>query len=320
MTIIKIQKHEKYCVLENSVIEDIRLSSKYLGVFVRLISKRHDWKISIAGLATLYPTEGVDYYRAAMKELCKFGYLIRIPQPKIKGQFQKVEMHLFEECQLDEPLSDENVKKLFGKDPLENGEIQKIYPKRIFQHGQAEEVDPRQPITNKPITDNLIDRYDCEPSATDLKNKSVEEKEETQQEIDRDLDRSTIHKNTDRKLYFKHRNNSAGIIPMNIKEIFDKYLKLNYLESTIIDAICKMHEQDPTLSGTVDAYFSKVIVTTANENKKHKGKNNGRYNGKSNPLQGNNNNTFDASEYATRCEKQFNERGHNRVFEKLFMS
>ncbi len=156
MTIIKVQKREKYSIIENSVIEDKRLSSKYLGVFVRLISKKNDWEISVSGLATLYPTEGIDFYRSALKELCKYGYLIRIPQPKIKGQYQKVEMHLFEECQLDKPLSDENVSKLFGKKGLSTEEIQKIYPKRIFQYGSAETVQPRQTNTDYSVTNNVV--------------------------------------------------------------------------------------------------------------------------------------------------------------------
>jgi len=150
MTIIRSKVSQDFTILNNSVLNDKDFDSKYLGTYVRLISKSQDWEISISGLTTLYPTNGYDFYRAALKHMCKLGYLIRIPMPRLKGQFQKVNMELYGERQIDEQLKDEEVELLFGKEDLSLEEIQKIYPKRIFPHGSFDTANtPQQRIDNQ---------------------------------------------------------------------------------------------------------------------------------------------------------------------------
>lgn len=150
MTIIRSKVSQDFTFVRNNAIHDIEFDSKYIGTFLRLISKSENWEISVAGLAKMYPTNGLDYYRNALKHMCKLGYLIRIPQPRVKGQFQKVLMELYDTRQIEKPLSDEDVEALFGKEDLSEEEIQKIYPNRVSRHGVACEVNPTQQRTKEP--------------------------------------------------------------------------------------------------------------------------------------------------------------------------
>jgi hypothetical protein len=76
--------------------------------------------------------------------------------PRINGRYQKAVMELYEECQLDNPLTDDQVNKLFGKEDLDNDEIQKIYPKRIIQYGSSNTVNPTQTNTDYSVTDKDV--------------------------------------------------------------------------------------------------------------------------------------------------------------------
>jgi hypothetical protein len=149
MSIVRSKVSQNFTIVNNSVINDTEFDSKYMGTYLRLISKGEGWEISAHGLASLYPTNGIDFYRNAFKHMCKLGYLIRIPQPRVKGQYQKVVMELYDTRQIESNLSDEDVEKLFSKEELSTEEIQKIYPKRVFRYGEAEEVNPTQQRTDK---------------------------------------------------------------------------------------------------------------------------------------------------------------------------
>lgn len=149
MSICRSRVSQNYTTLNNAVINDQEFDSKYIGTFLRLISKGEGWEISASGLASLYPTNGVEFYRNAFKHMCKLGYMIRIPQPKTNGQYQKVLMELYDHRQIESNLSDEDVEKLFSNKPLSTEEIQKIYPKRVSRYGEAETANHSQQKTNK---------------------------------------------------------------------------------------------------------------------------------------------------------------------------
>ena len=137
MSIIRSKVEQDYTQVLNSVTNDPEFSSKYLGTFLRLISKGYGWEISADGLATLYPTEKRDFYRAALKHMCKLGYLVRIPQPRVKGRYSKSVMDLYDKRQIKKPLSDKVVDKLFSNKGMTNEEIKKVYPQRLGQYGGA---------------------------------------------------------------------------------------------------------------------------------------------------------------------------------------
>lgn len=163
MSIVRSKVSQNFTIVNNSVINDKEFDSKYLGTFLRLISKGENWEISASGMASLYPVNGIDFYRNAFKHMCKLGYLIRIPQPKIKGQYQKVLMELYDHRQIESNLSDEDVDKLFGKEELSTEEIQKIYPKRVLQDGQVAKVNHTQQRTEETSSTKIKEYNKQEP-------------------------------------------------------------------------------------------------------------------------------------------------------------
>lgn len=156
MTIIRSKVSQNFTIINNEVINDKEFDSRYLGVYLRLISKDPNWEVSISGLAQMYPCNRRDFYRSALKHMCKLGYLIRIPQPRVNGRFQKVVMELHDSRQIDTPLKDKEVDLLFGKEGLSEEEIQKIYPKRIFRHGFPDAENPIQQSTDEQSTDMSV--------------------------------------------------------------------------------------------------------------------------------------------------------------------
>lgn len=142
MSIIRSKVNQDFTIVLNSVTDDKEFSSKYLGTFLRLISKGYGWEVSADGLATLYPTEKRDFYRSALKHMCKLGYLIRIPQPRVNGRFSKAIMELYDKRQIEFSLTDEQVDRLFAIEELSEEEIKEIYPQRINRHGSAVPMNP----------------------------------------------------------------------------------------------------------------------------------------------------------------------------------
>lgn len=73
-SIIRVQKHtSRYTVIDNTGLNDRRLSLKSRGLLGFLLTKPDDWEISVAGIVSSGP-DGKDSVQAALKELERFGY------------------------------------------------------------------------------------------------------------------------------------------------------------------------------------------------------------------------------------------------------
>ena len=75
---VKIQKKSEanYTVIDNGVIKDTRLSWKARGVFVYLWSMPNNWNFYESEIAN-HSIDGLSALRSAIKELEKYGYLVR---------------------------------------------------------------------------------------------------------------------------------------------------------------------------------------------------------------------------------------------------
>ena len=157
MTIIRIRHIQtNFTTVSNAVINDTRLSHHALGIWLRLISKHDGWEISAAGVAALYPENGRESVTRGFKELCKYGYMIKIPTPRKGGRYQTPIMELYSECHLDYELTDDQIDYLFSKNEFSLEEIQKIYPKRVFRHGEPETIIPTQQKKDEQNKDKLV--------------------------------------------------------------------------------------------------------------------------------------------------------------------
>jgi len=87
--------------IENSSLQDSRLSWKARGLLAYMLSKPDDFKFHLDEL-TKHAPDGLDSVRAGLKELQTFGYVKRF-SVKVKGKIVSWELEVFETPQLDIP-------------------------------------------------------------------------------------------------------------------------------------------------------------------------------------------------------------------------
>jgi hypothetical protein len=81
------------------------MSFKAKGLMSVMLSLPEDWDYSVAGLATL-ASDGKDSVISALKELEKFGYLVRSQIVDEKGRFVQVAYNIYEEPQQVSPYAE----------------------------------------------------------------------------------------------------------------------------------------------------------------------------------------------------------------------
>lgn len=87
MTTIRVERRQRFTVVDRSVAEDDRLSFKARGIMLWLLSKPDDWRCTASEIASA-GKEGRDAVRAALGELEACGYLIRVKvQDKDTGRW-----------------------------------------------------------------------------------------------------------------------------------------------------------------------------------------------------------------------------------------
>ena len=105
MGIYRIKKNTNYVVLDRTALNDCRLSWKAKGIVSYMLSMPDDWtfyweelsKHSIDGLASL---------KSGLKELKKYGYLVRYPVKDNKtGKIEEWETVVYESPQAEYPPS-----------------------------------------------------------------------------------------------------------------------------------------------------------------------------------------------------------------------
>jgi hypothetical protein len=90
MRIIKAsQPADRFVMLGNAIAQDPHISSRALGLLVRLLSYPDGWQTDSRTLAAKYP-EGRDAIRKALNELETAGHLERVKYQNAAGQWQTV--------------------------------------------------------------------------------------------------------------------------------------------------------------------------------------------------------------------------------------
>lgn len=97
MSILRVQKKaSKYTQIYNSVFNDRRLSYEGVGLLSYLLSKPHNWRVSIKNL--IRDKNGRDQVYRIIKELMKFGYIHRmIIREESSGRISRHDYNVFEE-------------------------------------------------------------------------------------------------------------------------------------------------------------------------------------------------------------------------------
>lgn len=86
MTTIRVSKDKNYSVINNTVLNDERLSWKAKGMAAYLLSKPDDWEIVRENLIN-QSNDGITSVRSALQELEECGYLVRTRRQDEHGRF-----------------------------------------------------------------------------------------------------------------------------------------------------------------------------------------------------------------------------------------
>jgi len=89
MTIYRAEHKKNYTVVNNFICKDNRLSWKAKGIWLYAFSRPDDWEFNLSDLLN-QATDGKDSVYAGLKELEKYGYLLR-EQTRQEGKFSKAD-------------------------------------------------------------------------------------------------------------------------------------------------------------------------------------------------------------------------------------
>ena len=105
MAVYRVNKSRNYTVMSNFHLRDKNLSLKAVGLLSKMLSFNDGWKFSTRGLSAICK-EGPDAILSALKELEKYGYLVRHRQRDNKGRMGSMVFEIYEEPQPDFPHTD----------------------------------------------------------------------------------------------------------------------------------------------------------------------------------------------------------------------
>lgn len=88
MAIIRQKRKKRFSIIDNRVIEDKRLTWGARGLLEYMLSKPDDWKFYMSELITHSDNDGRDKTYGFLKELKKYGYVIRKQGRNSKGKFE----------------------------------------------------------------------------------------------------------------------------------------------------------------------------------------------------------------------------------------
>ena len=95
MSIFRIEKNKNYTAMSNYHLQDINLSLKAIGLLSKMLSLPDNWDYSQAGLARICK-DGEDSIGSALKELEKYGYLVRERTRDANGRMSSMVYHVYE--------------------------------------------------------------------------------------------------------------------------------------------------------------------------------------------------------------------------------
>lgn len=134
MSVIRVKHEKNYVVLQKEILENPKISLKAKGLWAFCMAKPDDWEFHVTQLADSL-LEAKDALMTGIKELIKFGYMVKIQNKRTNGQWDEVDYEIFEtsrglkEClpQLDLPLADRPVADNPPLPSIKEKELKKEY-------------------------------------------------------------------------------------------------------------------------------------------------------------------------------------------------
>lgn len=117
-TVFRVQKNANYTVMSNIHLKDRRLSYRAKGLLSVMLSLPPEWDYTLTGLAVI-AADGVDSVRSAVRELEKYGYLMRSQSRDERGRMSVNEYAVYENS-ADNPNYNQSSGKAVDESPVEN--------------------------------------------------------------------------------------------------------------------------------------------------------------------------------------------------------
>lgn len=144
MATMRVHKTGDYTVMSNRHFREKEMTLKAKGLLSLMLSLPDDWDYSVAGLATL-SKDGKDGVNAALRELEKFGYLVRTRTTDAGGKFTGYDYDIYEEP----------IRRPDGEKPTTG----KPYPEKPYT-ANPQQLSTNQQMPNQPSTNERIDKQD----------------------------------------------------------------------------------------------------------------------------------------------------------------
>lgn len=139
-TVFRVEKTANYTVMSNYHLKDRRLSYKAKGLLSEMLSLPPDWDYTLSGLAVI-ANDGVDSVRSAVRELERYGYLVRYQRRDKRGRMSVNEYAVYEN-------PGQNPEYIPTNDNEENPHTEKTV--KQLKNGS---VKPISPLLENPVTD-----------------------------------------------------------------------------------------------------------------------------------------------------------------------
>ena len=118
---VEKNKDKPYVMINKEFLNDERLSAKAKGILTYLLSLPDDWKIYGEEITTHF-ADGVKSINSGIKELIKYGYIIRHQLRGEKGQFLNYEYCVYE-VSTETPKTESRERQATNKDITNNKNI-----------------------------------------------------------------------------------------------------------------------------------------------------------------------------------------------------
>ena len=96
MAILRNPNRGKFTVVDNYALRDDNLSLKARGLLVTMLSLPDSWQFSENGLCSIFKKDGQASIRSGLKELEKFGYLVRTRTRDNLGRVSSVDWTIYD--------------------------------------------------------------------------------------------------------------------------------------------------------------------------------------------------------------------------------
>ena len=150
-TVFRVEKTANYTVMSNTHLKDRRLSFKAKGLLSVILSLPPDWDYTVTGLAII-AADGVDSVKTAVKELEKYGYIVRKQLRDELGRMARNEYRVYE-SPADNPdfvSEEQKTAENSAEKPMQKGTT----PKKKRKESQSVYPSAENPPADKSAADN----------------------------------------------------------------------------------------------------------------------------------------------------------------------